>query len=234
MIAVDFFTVETIFLQRLYVLFFIELESRRVHFAGCTANPGGGWVAQQARQLAWGLVDRDSLPDPGSRQQVHPRLRHCLPKRGDRDHPDAGARAEGERSRRALRAYRPLGMPRLAPCPQPAASRTRAPRLRRPLQQLPAAPSTQPDTARPEAANAPALPSMHKCDCCATGCLPPSRWGPSTSSKAAKHPPSSIRWPRQAARTSNVPRFPHVAQPAQRRDLTRTVPRTSRLLTEAA
>ena len=36
MLAVDFFTVETIWLQRLYVLFFIELGSRRVHLAGCT------------------------------------------------------------------------------------------------------------------------------------------------------------------------------------------------------
>jgi putative transposase len=39
MLAVDFFTVETMWLQRLYVLFFIELGSRRVHIAGCTANP---------------------------------------------------------------------------------------------------------------------------------------------------------------------------------------------------
>jgi hypothetical protein len=38
MLAVDFFTVETIGLQRLYVLFFIELGTRHVHFAGCTAN----------------------------------------------------------------------------------------------------------------------------------------------------------------------------------------------------
>jgi putative transposase len=30
MVAVDFFTVETVWLQRLYVLFFIELDSRRV------------------------------------------------------------------------------------------------------------------------------------------------------------------------------------------------------------
>jgi putative transposase len=52
MLAVDFFTVETISLQRLYVLFFVELGSRRVHLAGCTANPTGAWVTQQARQLA--------------------------------------------------------------------------------------------------------------------------------------------------------------------------------------
>jgi putative transposase len=39
MLACDFFTVETVTLRRLYVLFFIELENRRVHFAGCTTNP---------------------------------------------------------------------------------------------------------------------------------------------------------------------------------------------------
>jgi transposase InsO family protein len=58
MIAVDFFTVETIWLQRLYVLFFIELGSRRVRLAGCTANPSGPWVTQQARQLAWTATER--------------------------------------------------------------------------------------------------------------------------------------------------------------------------------
>jgi transposase InsO family protein len=60
MIAVDFFTVETVYLQRLYVLFFIELGSRRVHLAGCTANPGGSWVAQQARQVVWTLSERST------------------------------------------------------------------------------------------------------------------------------------------------------------------------------
>jgi hypothetical protein len=55
---VDFFTVETIWLQRLYVLFFIELGSRRVHIAGCTPNPSAPWVTQQARQLTWTLAER--------------------------------------------------------------------------------------------------------------------------------------------------------------------------------
>ena len=58
LLAVDFFTVETMFLQRLYVLFFIELGSRRVHLAGCTPNPSAPWVVQHARQLTWTLADR--------------------------------------------------------------------------------------------------------------------------------------------------------------------------------
>jgi putative transposase len=56
-LAVDFFTVDTVWLQRLYVLFFIELSSRRVHFAGCTATPTAHWVTQQPRQLTWSLSD---------------------------------------------------------------------------------------------------------------------------------------------------------------------------------
>jgi putative transposase len=58
MIAVDFFTVDTAWLQRMYVLFFIEVASRRVYFAGCTAHPDADWVTQQARQVAWTLADR--------------------------------------------------------------------------------------------------------------------------------------------------------------------------------
>jgi transposase InsO family protein len=60
MLAVDFFTVETIGLQRLYVLFFIELGSRRVHITGCTANPTGDWMTQQARQFCWALQEQPS------------------------------------------------------------------------------------------------------------------------------------------------------------------------------
>jgi putative transposase len=40
-LAYDFFTVETLTLRRYYVLFFIDLGSRRVHIAGCTPNPTG-------------------------------------------------------------------------------------------------------------------------------------------------------------------------------------------------
>jgi putative transposase len=59
MLACDFFTVETISLRSFYVLFFIELESRRVHLAGCTTNPTGAWVTQQARNLSFtGLFER--------------------------------------------------------------------------------------------------------------------------------------------------------------------------------
>jgi putative transposase len=51
--------VETITLRHLDVLFYIELDSRRVHLAGCTTNPTGAWVTQQARNLSFsGVFER--------------------------------------------------------------------------------------------------------------------------------------------------------------------------------
>lgn len=51
-LALDFFTVETAFLQTLYVLFAIELHSRRVTILRVTRNPNSSWVSQEARNLA--------------------------------------------------------------------------------------------------------------------------------------------------------------------------------------
>ena len=57
-VACDFFTVDSIWLRRLYVLFFVELDTRHVHLGGVTANPDGAWVTQQARNLLLGLGER--------------------------------------------------------------------------------------------------------------------------------------------------------------------------------
>ena len=58
MVACDFFTVETVWLKRIYVLVFIELATRRVHLAGCTTHPDGTWVTQQARNFTFDLDQR--------------------------------------------------------------------------------------------------------------------------------------------------------------------------------
>jgi hypothetical protein len=133
-LACDFFTVETVFLKTLYVLFFIELSTRRVHVAGTTSRPDSAWVAQQARNLSitGGLEDKHIL------------LR-------DRDSKFSGpfdevVRTEGltlvktrphtpgERRRGALGRVRSTGVPR--PCPhfRPAPPTARPRRVHRPLQ----------------------------------------------------------------------------------------------------
>jgi putative transposase len=94
-VACDFFTVESLFLRRYYVLFFIAHASRRVWFAGCTTNPTGAWVTQQARNLGLDFGDR------GVRFLVR-----------DRDSKYSGAFNEVLRSERIRTVKTPLRAPR--------------------------------------------------------------------------------------------------------------------------
>ncbi len=59
-LACDFFTVDTVLLRTLYVLVFLEIGSRRILYANCTAHPNAAWVTQQARNLSWELNQLDT------------------------------------------------------------------------------------------------------------------------------------------------------------------------------
>src|SRR6266511_5138194 len=135
MLACDFFMVETISLRRFYVLFFIELGSRRVQLAGCTTNPSGalGDPAGPQPQLHRG-VRADAVPNPRPRQQIHGGLRRGLPQRRHQSDPHPDPCTTSERLRRALRPHRPCRVSRLAAHPRPPPPRGGAARLHGALQ----------------------------------------------------------------------------------------------------
>jgi putative transposase len=58
MLACDFFSVDTVWLRRLYVLVFLSVGSRRVEYFSCTSKPDTAWMLQQARNLLMDLDDR--------------------------------------------------------------------------------------------------------------------------------------------------------------------------------
>jgi transposase len=61
-LAAAFLHVDTVLLKRMYVLVFIEHDTRRMHLGGITANPTGEWTVQQARNLN-PIFERDSRPE---------------------------------------------------------------------------------------------------------------------------------------------------------------------------
>jgi hypothetical protein len=135
-LACDFRTVDTAFLQRIYVLFFISLANRRIEYIACTTNPDGGWGTQQARNLIMEFGEQQRF-----RFLIHDRdskFCHAF---------DEVFRSEGikviktpvqapnaKRLRRTLGTYRPRRLPQPDPDPRPPPPRTRAPRLPPPLQ----------------------------------------------------------------------------------------------------
>ncbi len=61
-LACDLFTVDTVWLRRLYLLFFVSIGTRRVEYVACTSKPDTSWMSQQARNLLMDLADRSQRP----------------------------------------------------------------------------------------------------------------------------------------------------------------------------
>ena len=123
-VLTDFFSVDTVFLKRLYVLLYMELATRRVIWFGVTDRPNASWVSQQARNVSWELNEhamQAEVPDPRSRCQVWRRLRPRLRGRRHGRDPDSDRGAQGEFTPRAPNRLNQARMSRLASHPQSSA-----------------------------------------------------------------------------------------------------------------
>jgi putative transposase len=150
-VACDFFTVDSIWLRRLYVLFFIELDTRHVHLGGVTTNPDSAWVTQQARNLLLGLGERRRH----MRFLLHDRYAKFSRSFGDVFRSEGAevlltprAGAQGERVRGALGADGRHRVPGLAADREPRPSGAGPSRLRPARQRPPAPPGADASTAR--------------------------------------------------------------------------------------
>jgi putative transposase len=133
MLACDFFTVDTVFATRLYVLFFIEPPGPRRGLCPASKRRLGRAAGAPAVVVARRPGLAATLPDPRSRREVQRRLRRGLPQRGDRDRPNTDPSSAGERVCRALRRHRAARVPRLDPDHRPSPAPARPAHLHRSL-----------------------------------------------------------------------------------------------------
>jgi putative transposase len=148
-LACDFFTVDTVWLRRLYVLAFISIGNRRIEHLACTSKPDTAWMPQQARNLLMHLDDRDRqvrflIHD---RDAKFPRGFDALLEsekinviRTPVQAPNANAHIG------TLDRQRPPRIPRPATDRRPPPTRTRPSHLRQALQPTAASPRARPET----------------------------------------------------------------------------------------
>jgi hypothetical protein len=126
LVAADFFSVDTIFFKRLYVLIYVHLATRRIVMASCTAEPNqslGHPTGPKSQLGARGRRHQAECADPRPRQEVCPQGGRGVQVARRSGNPDPTDGAEGERACRALDRELSPRVPRLDACPQSAAPR---------------------------------------------------------------------------------------------------------------